>query len=47
MKDCSPSPALIIKGNKFSLDQCLINDLELEQMKNISYALDVGSLMYA
>ena len=47
MKDCSPSPALIIKGDKFSLDQCLINDVELEQMKNISYALDVGSLMYA
>ena len=47
MKDCSPSVAPIVKGDKFSLDQCPKNDLEREQMKNIPYASAVGSLMYA
>ena len=46
MKDCSPSLTPIVKGDKFSLDQCLMNDLEREQMKNIPYASAVGSLMY-
>ena len=46
MKDCSPSLAPIVKGDGFSLDQCLNNDFEWEQMKNIPYALVVGSLMY-
>ncbi|KAL6315524.1 hypothetical protein AAG906_000824 [Vitis piasezkii] len=31
----------------FNLDQCPKNDLEQEQMKNIPYVSDVGSLMYA
>ena len=47
MKDCSPSPTPIIKGNRFSLDQCPMNDLERKQMKNIPYVSTVGSLMYA
>ena len=47
MKDCSPSVAPIMKGNKLSLNQCLKNDLEKESMKNIPYDLAVGSLMYA
>ncbi|KAM1135330.1 hypothetical protein EV2_045499 [Malus domestica] len=47
MKDCSPSIAPIVKGDKFSLNQCPRNDLELEQMRNIPYASAVGSLMYA
>jgi hypothetical protein len=47
MKDCSPSVALIIKGDRFSLNQCPKNNLEREQMKNIPYAFTVGSLMYA
>ena len=46
MKDCSPSIAPIVKGDKFNLDQCPKNDLEWEQMKNIPYASTVGSLMY-
>ena len=46
MKDCSPGLALIVKGNKFSLNQCPSNDLEREEM-NIPYASTVGSLMYA
>ena len=47
MKDCSPSVAHIVKGDRFNLNQCLKNDFEREQMKNIPYALVVGSLMYA
>lgn len=47
MKDCSPSVAPIVKGDKFNLNQCPKNDFEREQMKNIPYASVVGSLMYA
>ncbi|KAL5851084.1 hypothetical protein ACOSQ3_006202 [Xanthoceras sorbifolium] len=47
MKDCSPSVAPIVKGDRFNLNQCPKNDLEREQMKNIPYASVVGSLMYA
>lgn len=47
MKDCSPSVAPIVKGDKFNLNQCPKNDFEREQMKNIPYASAVGSLMYA
>ena len=47
MKDCSLNPAPIVKGDRFSLDQCPLKDLEREQMKNIPYASAVGSLMYA
>ena len=46
MKDCSPSIAPIIKGDKFSLNQCPNSDLEKKQMQNIPYAFVVGSLMY-
>ncbi|KAL4351255.1 hypothetical protein GQ457_06G019360 [Hibiscus cannabinus] len=47
MKDCSPSVAPIVKGDKFNLNQCPKNKFEREQMKNIPYASVVGSLMYA
>ena len=47
MKDCSPSVAPIVKGDKFSLKQCPENKLQKEQMTNIPYASVVGSLMYA
>ena len=40
MKNCS-------RGDKLSLLQCPKNDLQKEQMKDISYASAVGSLMYA
>ncbi|RVW82847.1 Retrovirus-related Pol polyprotein from transposon TNT 1-94 [Vitis vinifera] len=46
MKDCSPSIAPIVKGDRFNLDQCPKNDLEREKMKNIPYAFVFGSLMY-
>ena len=32
MKDCSPSVTPIVKGDRFSLNQCPRNDLEREQM---------------
>jgi hypothetical protein len=47
MKNCSPSVAPIVKGDKFELSQCPQNNFEREHMKNISYASAVGSLMYA
>ena len=47
MKNHSPSVAPIVKGDRFNLNQCLKNDFKREQMKNISYASVVGSLMYA
>ena len=47
MKDCSPSVAPIVKGDRFHLNQCPKNDFEREQMSNIPYASAVGSLMYA
>ena len=47
MKDCSPSVAPIVKGDRLSLSQCPKNDFERESMKHIPYASAVGSLMYA
>lgn len=47
MKNCSPSVAPIMKGDKFHLDQSPKNDFEREQISNIPYASTVGSLMYA
>ena len=46
LKDCSPSVAPIVKGNRFNLNQCPKNDFENEQMKNIPYASVVGNIMY-
>jgi len=46
-KDCSPSVAPIVKGDRFNLNQCPKNDFEREQMKNILYASIFGSLVYA
>eukprot|EP00253_Pinus_taeda_P009247 PITA_09247 len=47
MKNCSPSVAPIVEGDRFNLNQCPKNNFEREQMKNIPYASTVGSLMYA
>ena len=47
MRDYSPSVALIVKGDRFNLNQCPKNELEKEQMKNILYASAVQSMMYA
>lgn len=47
MKDCESSVAPIVKGDKFSRNQCAYNELEREHMASISYASVVDSLMYA
>ena len=47
MKDCLPSVAPIVKGDKLDLSQCPKNDFKWEYMKNILYALVVRNLMYA
>ncbi|XP_075096865.1 secreted RxLR effector protein 161-like [Nicotiana tabacum] len=47
MKNCSPIATPIIKGEKFSLNQCPQNVLKNEQMKDIPYTSLIGSLMYA
>ena len=41
MKDCSPSIAPIVKGDKLALSQCPKNDFEQEHMKNTPYASGV------
>ena len=46
MKNCSPSVAPIVKGDKLSINKCLKNDLQNKSMKNISYASAIGILMY-
>ena len=46
MKNCLPSVALIVKGDRFNLNQCPKNEFEREQMKNILHTLVVGSIMY-
>ncbi|XP_051133281.1 secreted RxLR effector protein 161-like [Andrographis paniculata] len=47
MKDCSPSVAPIVKGDRLDLSQCSKNNFEKEHMRDIPYASAVGSLMYA
>jgi len=44
MHACSPSPAPIVKGGRFSKHQCPKNDYEIKQMKAVPYASAVGSL---
>lgn len=36
----------VTKGDKFSLNQCLKGNLEVQEMQKIPYASSVGSLMY-
>ena len=47
MKDCSSGDTPVAKGDKFSLNQCPKNNLEIEEMQKIPYTSAVGSLMYA
>ena len=46
MKNCSPSVAPILLGDRFDLNQCSKYYFDREHMKNIPYASVVGSLMY-
>jgi hypothetical protein len=43
----NPTPTPIVKGNKFGSFQSPRDQYEIDQMKSIPYASDVGRLMYA
>ena len=47
MKICSLSLAPIVKGDRFSVDQCLQNNLKQQKMRHTLYASAIRSLMYA
>ena len=47
MKDCKPGDTPVAKGDKFSLNQCPKNKIEMREMQKIPYASVVESLMYA
>jgi hypothetical protein len=47
MHACNPTPAPIVKGDKYGSFQSPRNQYEIDQMKSVSYASAVGSLMYA
>ncbi|KAL6348418.1 hypothetical protein AAG906_005726 [Vitis piasezkii] len=47
MSNCAPGDTPMAKGDKFSLHQCLKNELEKKDMERFPYALVVGSLIYA
>ncbi|RVW25652.1 Retrovirus-related Pol polyprotein from transposon TNT 1-94 [Vitis vinifera] len=47
MSNCVPGETSVAKGDKFSLHQCLKNELEKKDMERFPYALVIGSLMYA
>jgi hypothetical protein len=47
MHKCGASPAPIVKGDGYEKFQCPKNQYEIDQMKTVPYASDVGSLQYA
>jgi hypothetical protein len=47
MHACDPTPAPIVKGDKYGSFQSPRNQYEIDQMKSLPYASAVGSLMYA
>jgi hypothetical protein len=47
MHMCKPSPAPIVKGDRFREFQCPKNQYEIDRMKTVPYASAVGSLQYA
>jgi hypothetical protein len=46
MHECSTLPIPFVKGDRLGIFQSLRNQLEIDQMKSISYASVVGSIMY-
>jgi hypothetical protein len=44
---CNPTPAPIVKGDKYVSFQSPRNQYEIDQMKSVLYASAIGSLMYA
>jgi hypothetical protein len=47
MHACNPTPAPIVKGDKYGSFQSPRNQYEIDQMKSVPYASAVESLMYA
>ena len=47
MHMCNPTPAPIVKGEKFGNFQCPNNQYEIDQMKSVPYTSAIGSIMYA
>jgi hypothetical protein len=47
MHACNPTPAPIVKDNKYESFQSPRNRYEIDQMKSVPYASAVRSLMYA
>jgi hypothetical protein len=47
MHKCNPTPTPIVKGIKFGKFQCPRNQYKINEMKAVSYASAVESLMYA
>ena len=47
MQNCKPSPAPIVKDDRFGKFQCPRNQYEIDQMKVVPYASAIGSLHYA
>jgi hypothetical protein len=47
MRACNPTPAPIVKGDKYESFQSPRYQYEIDQMKSAPYASAVGSLMYA
>ena len=45
MRASKPTPALIVKGNRFGNFQCSRNRYEIDQINMVPYALAIGSLM--
>jgi hypothetical protein len=44
---CNPTPAPIVKGDTFGSFHSPRNQYEIDQIKSVTYALAVESLMYA
>ena len=45
MQASKPTPAPIVKGNRFGNFKCFMNRYKIDQMNMVPYALTVGSLM--
>ena len=47
MHACKPSPAPIVKGDRFGEFQCSRNQYEIDQMKTVPYTSAIESLQYS
>jgi hypothetical protein len=47
MHACNPTPASIVKGDKYGSFQSLRKQYKIDQMKSVLYASAIKSLMYA